>query len=216
MKALKVTISGSYKGHEDKTIDFSNVTGIIPFQEEEIAAMHIRRRYARMWIMNDPKYREHIKKTRECYIDNMEVIEHDFSFVGKDIREMNFEELQDLATAKDLRLVPLYKKTSEREARMVAYADYSEQVLKEKVNYRAIGFNLTKQPPIIVNDSAWRKDTTKKTTNEEELDAEADRMAGKMPKVSLSRVELENIAVTKNVHFNPNDSDQKLYERLYG
>lgn len=215
MKALKVTISGSYKAHEDKIIDFSNVSGVIPYQEEEIASMHIRRRYAAMWITKDPKYKEHMELTRETFIDDMVECEADFSFVGKDIREMSFEELQDLATAKDLRLVPLYKKTSERQARMVAYADYSEHVLKEKVNYKEAGFNLMKQPPIIVNDSAWRKDTTKKFTNDEMLDQEAAQMAGKLPKTTLSREELEILAKQRNITFHGNISDEKLYEKIY-
>lgn len=213
MKAYKVTVSGCYHAAQDKIIDFSGLTGVIPFQDEEIATMHIRKRYARMWIMNDPKFRERIKRIRECYVDDLEVVDAEFSFVGKDIRAMSQEELQDLATAKDLRLIPLYKMGSEREARIKAYAAYSEEVLKEPVPYKEVGFNLMKQPPIIVNDSAWRKDTTKKLTNDEVLSREADNMAGK---TSMSRSELEQIAKSQNVTFHPSISDAKLYERLYG
>lgn len=212
MKALKVTISGSYRGEQDKIIDFSNVTGVIPFQEEEVATQHIRKRYARMWIMGNEKFKERMKSVRECYIDDMQETESDFTFVGKDIRAMTQEELQDLATAKDLKQIPLYKKTSEREMRNAAYATYSEHVLKEPVNHKEVGFNLMKQPPIIVNDSAWRKDTTKKLTNDEVLTQEAT--IGK--KTSMSRAELEAIAKQQNITYHPNISDTNLYARIYG
>lgn len=215
MKALKVTISGSFRIAGDEIKDYSNLSGIIPYQDEEIATLHVRKRYSRMWIMNNPKFSDRLKSVRECFIDDMQEVEHDFSFVGKDVRTLTQEELQDLATAKDLRAIPLYKKTSEREMRTVAYAAYSEQVLKEKILYKEVGFNLMKQPPIIVNDSAWRKDSTKKLSIEESLDAEAVEIGG-MKKPSLTRAELEQIAKQQGVQYHPNISDDKLYARLYG
>ncbi len=213
MKAYKVTISGSYRAADYKYIDYSGVTGFIPYTQEDIAEMHIRGRYARMWIMQDGKFKDRLLDVRECYIDAMVECEHEFSFVGKDIREMTQEELQDLATAKDLRLIPLYKKGSEREARTKAYAAYSEQVLKNIVKYQEEGFNLMKQPPIIVTDSAWRKDTTRKLTNDEVMDAEANIGKAKSP---FSREELESLAKANNIKFHPGISDDKLYERIYG
>jgi len=215
MKALKVTISGSFRIAGDEIKDFSGLTGVIPYQDEEIATLHVRKRYSRMWIMNNQKFTDRLKSVRECFIDDMQEVEHDFSFVGKDIRELTQEEMQDLATAKDLRAIPLYKKTSEREMRTVAYAAYSEQVLKEKILYKEVGFNLMKQPPIIVNDSAWRKDSTKKMTLEESLSAEADDIAG-VKKNSLTRSELELLAKQQGIQYHPNISDDNLYKRIYG
>lgn len=214
MKALKVTISGSFRIAGDEIKDYSGLTGIIPYQDEEIATLHIRKRYSRMWIMNG-KFSDRLKSVRECFVDDMQEVDADFSFVGKDIRTLTQEEMQDLATAKDLRAIPLYKKTSEREMRTIAYAAYSEQVLKEKILYKEVGFNLMKQPPIIVNDSAWRKDTTKKMSIEESLDAEAAELGG-LKKTSLTRVELEQLAKQQNVQYHPNISDDKLYARIYG
>lgn len=213
MKAYKVKISGSYRTHDYKVVDFEGLEGHIPYTTEELAFMHIRGRYARMWVMKDPRFKESLVATRVCHIDELTECEHDFSFVGKDIREMTQEELQDLATAKDLRLIPLFKVGDIREARTKAYAAYSEQVLKEPVKYKEAGFNLMKQPPIIVNDSEWRQDTTRKLTNDEILDAEADISNPKSP---LSRKELEQIAKQQNVTFHPSISDEKLYKRLYG
>lgn len=214
MKAYKVEISGSYHGQE-KIVDFAKVTGFIPYQDEDVAKQNIIKRYARMWIMGNERYKDRLKKTRECHIDEMSECEHEFSFVGKDIRTLSHEELQDLACAKDLRLIPLYKIGSLRHAQTLAYAAYSDQVLKEKVDYQTVGFNLMKQPRISA-DGAWRKDTTRKYTNEEVLSQEADRMSAKgAPKSALSREELEQIARTKNVTFHPSISDDNLYKRIY-
>lgn len=210
-KAYKVTISGSYRAADYKYIDYK-LEGIVPFTDEAIAEMHIRGRYARMWIMKGA-FKDRLLSVRECYIDEMKPCEADFSYLGKDIREMTQEELQDLATAKDLRLIPLYKIGSEREARTKAYAAYSEQVLKTPVPYREVGFNLMKQqPPLVVTDSSWRQDTTRKLTNEEVMDAEADI---NNPKTALSRTELEELARNQNIKFHPGISDAKLYERIY-
>jgi len=211
-KALKVTISGSYRTADREVIDFSGIEGVIPFTTQELAEMHIRKRYARMWIMKDSKFKQRLYATRECYIDSMEETEAEFSYIGKDIRSMSQEELQDLATAKDLRLIPLYKKGSERDARTKAYAAYSQQVLKEVVKWQAEGFNLMKLPPIMVTDGSWRQDTTKKLTNEEVMDAES--VIGQ-PKSTMNRAELEQIAASQNIKFHPSISDENLYKKIY-
>jgi len=57
-KALKVTISGSYRTADREVIDFSGIEGVIPFTTQELAEMHIRKRYARMWIMKDSKFKQ--------------------------------------------------------------------------------------------------------------------------------------------------------------
>jgi hypothetical protein len=213
-KAYQVTISGSYRGAENKVYDYSDVKGVIPFTDEELATMHVRGRYAKMWIMRDAKkYKERIYSVRECHIDAMEVIEGDFSYLGKDIREMTQEELQDLATAKDLRSVPLYKVGSERDARTKAYAAYSQHILRKVVKYQETGFNLMKQPPIVVTDPSWRKDSTKKRSNDQIMEDEA--VIGQ-PKTALSRDELEELATSMNVAFDEKISDQVLYKRIYG
>lgn len=212
-KAYKVTISGSYRGADNEIFDYSGVIGTIPFTDEEIATMHVRGRYARMWIMKDTKFKDRLYSVRECYIDEMVECEAEFSYLGKDIRAMTQEELQDLATAKDLRLIPLYKKGSEREARTKAYAAYSAHIIGVEVKYQEEGFNLMKQPPIVVTDGSWRKDDTKKLTNEEILDSEADL---NNPTTTLSRKELEHLARNQGIEFHPKISDQKLYQRIYG
>lgn len=169
MRALKVTISGSYRTADKDIVDY-NASGIVPFiGNEEILIMHVRRRYAAMWIAASAKYKERVVSVRECYIDKIEEVDADLSFVGKDIIDMSQEELQDLAAVKDLRAVPTYKKTSTRQMQNVAYAAYARAVLGRNTDEKVEGFNIAKLPPIIANDPSWQQDTTKKYTNEEIL-----------------------------------------------
>lgn len=216
-KMLEFTISGSYKTAQKDIIDFENVKGIVPFQDEEIATMHVRSRYVSRWIKEmknsegKPMYPERIQRVRETHIDDIKETTGKLSFVGKDIKDLTFEELQDLALAKDLRRVPLYKATDLRQTRVVAYVDYSDKILKNQINHNEEGFNFAKLPSIIL-DGGTRKETEKKLTNEEILDHEANKLAG----TTLTRKDMEAIAKDKNISFHPNISDAKLYERLYG
>jgi len=136
MKAYKVIISGSYATSSDELIDYENVKGIVPFNENpDIIKKHIRNRYAISWIKTaikkDKEYskRDRVHRLREVYIDSLEEIEHNFSFVGKDIKEMTFEELQDLATFEDWNNIPLTKGTI-REQRMLAYKEFAQKIKK--------------------------------------------------------------------------------------
>lgn len=133
-KALKYTISGTYKTADKITIDYENVTGIIPFCEnEKVALKHLRNRYALRWVKDattsdsDYSKRDRVNKLHEIYVDDVEVTESEFSFVGKDIRKMSFEELQDLSTSKDLNNVPV-KRGSTRRQREIAYREYAKSI----------------------------------------------------------------------------------------
>lgn len=172
MKALKVTISGSYRTADKDIVDF-HTSGIMPYVgDEELINMHVRRRYAAMWISASEKYKDRVVTVRECFIDRIEEVDADLTFVGKDIIDMTQEEIQDLAAAKDLRGVPLYKKSSTRQMQNVAYAEYSEKVLGKEMDHRTDGFNIAKLPPIIVQDPSWMKDASVKQNNEDILAAE--------------------------------------------
>lgn len=228
MKALKVTISGSYRNSKREVFDFENVTGIIPAVEEDLAAMHVRGRYALPWVKGatDPKtgeklYPERIEDMRQVFIDNVEEVDADLSFLGKDIKEMSFEELQDLATYKDLRTIPLPKELSGvslREMRVAAYAAYSDaffgtDLAKEKDQ---AGFNYAALPALVV-EGASRRDPTVKLTNEEVLAQEEKKMdIGSTPKSNMTIDELRKIAKSKNIAFTQNTSFDDLYNKIYG
>ena len=95
MKALKATVSGSYKTAQGDIIDFEDVEGVVPFVDEAHAFMHIKSRYAATWIKaavtdTDKKvYPDRIEKVRQVFLDSLEETTHDFSYIGKDIKKMD-------------------------------------------------------------------------------------------------------------------------------
>jgi hypothetical protein len=211
MKAYKVKISGSYRTSEKDVIDFSDIEGVVPFNEKDVVLMCVRRRYAPMWITLSSKYSKRVASIRECYIDSMEEIESDFSFVGKNILDMNDEELQDLATVKDLREIPLYRKASISFARIIAYGTYSINVIGDYVDYKSQEFATGQKQPIIVNDEAWRTDTTKKLTSDEFLD-----ITGVKPRFELTtRDSLIKEALKLKVPFTSKTTKAELYSLIY-
>lgn len=238
MKALKVTVSGSYKTANGDVIDFEDVQGVIPAVEEEHAKMHVRRRYASEWIRDavddtDKKvYPQRIDRMRQCFIDDIEETDHKFSYVGKDIKKMSYEELQDLATAKDLRTIPLPKKTSGvdiREMREKAYLEYSAKVLGNPIDVKhpdpeyaskqgaRLVFDFAKVPSLLVEDGEARLETGAKVTNEEILDLEMkSRDINSTPKDDFTLNDLKEIAKEKGIKHHWNIGFDKLYDMLYG
>lgn len=229
MKALQVTISGSYRNSKREVFDFENVTGVIPAVDHDLAAMHVRGRYALPWVKGatnkdgEKLYPERIEDMRQVFIDDIKEVElkEPMSFMGKDIKEMSFEELQDLATFKDLRTIPLPKELSGvslREMRVAAYAAYSDafngtDLMKEKDQE---GFNYASLPALVV-EGASRRDPTVKLTNEEVLAQEEKKMdIGSTPKSNMTIDELRKIAKSKNIPFTPNTGFDDLYNKIYG
>lgn len=229
MKALEVTISGSYRNSKREVFDFEDVKGVIPFVEEDIAAMHVRSRYAMPWVKGavdkdgNKLYPERIEDMRQVFIDDMKEIElkEPMSFIGKNIKEMSFEELQDLATYKDLRTIPLPKEISGmslREMRVEGYAAYSDAFLKTDLMKEKDqeGFNFASLPALSV-DGGSRRDPTIKLTNDEVLEQEEKPMDIKStPKSNMTIDELRKIAKSKNIAFTANTGFDDLYAKIYG
>ena len=223
MKALKVTISGSYKTAQGDIIDFEDVQGVIPLVDEDHAFMHIKSRYAAVWVkstMNgkgEKEYPDRIEKIREVFIDETSEVDSDFSYVGKDIKKMTYEELQDLATAKDLRYIPLPKFSSGfslRDARVRGYISYSEKVMNKTIDQNDQDFNYADLPALFVDGEA-RKEISKKITNDEIIDQEASNTTGKA-KDNLTLEDLKSIADKKGINYHWNVGFDKLYSMLYG
>ena len=250
---LRATVSGSYKTSDKHIESFDDVTGIMPALDEDKAIQMIIRRYARVWIsqakkknaegqeLDEFKYR-HIQRIREVFVDNVEDADDlegkTLSYVGKNIMEMNFEELQDLAAAKDLSCIPLYKVGSLAHARRVAFSEYAIKVLgleeyapgdkKMKFNlydFRVSGFNPARFAAIKA-DGEIRRDMTHVADIEESLDVENLRMQKKLsedapkapgqPAGRLTLDQLKAIADSKSIQYNANIGFDKLYERIYG
>jgi hypothetical protein len=250
---LKATISGSFKAADGEIESFDKVTGYIPGLDDDKAQQMVIKRYARIWIgqvmkkgpdgnpTDEPKYKR-VQRVRECYIDDLdEVGKNDpnfgkkLSYVGKDIMEMNFEELQDLAAAKDLIQVPLYKTGSLTNARRIAFVEYANKVngWTEKVenprtkqmedkplDWRRQGFKPSDYPAIIA-DEKIRRDSFSAEDVESSLEIEAlvekhDKVAPPVDGPSrLTMEQLKSIAKAKNIAYSEKTSYDTLYKKLY-
>lgn len=144
---LKITCSGSFRtnaGTDQNRCDFTGITGLLPeivaerlgnLTQEEFYISHAMRMFP-IWKkekenkeFNDKPYAGLIK----IYIDNVEVVEGTPACVGKDIKQMEWEELQELACYLRLREIPLYRAGSLRAAREKAYEMYQSHVLKKRI-----------------------------------------------------------------------------------
>lgn len=247
MTLLRATISGSFKASDDEIESYDRVTGIIPALDDDKAQQMIVKRYAKIWVgqankkdSDEPRYKR-VKKIREVFIDNIEEAEDLgdslLSYVGKDIMDMNYEELQDLAAANDLAAVPLYKTGSLTQARRVAFAEYGAKVLgwtenvinpktgkmeEMPIHWARDGFN-PKNYEHIIADAEIRRSGEYVADIEETLDRENLIDEAKRGKIKteikaesrLSMDQLKAIAKEKGVTFNSNISRDKLYAKIY-
>lgn len=220
MKAYKVKISGSYKGHENEIFDFTGLEGVVPYNTEEIAKQHIKGRFVSMWILKNPEvYKNRLQKTREVYYD-VELVDSvttaEFSYVGKDVKQMTWEELQDLAIANDLKAVPLYKKMSLRQAQEISYADYYLRTTGKVLDRKAKDYNYSRLKPLIADDKI-RQNKTKTMTNEEVIEREQHITdLESSVDTSLSLDDLKAIADEKNIPYHATIGRAALYKKLYG
>lgn len=140
---LKVTISGSFRTQvatDKDRYNFDGISGIMPVlpyykETEDITALNaLAERLLPLWLkqngIND-NYEGRIK----IYIDAVEETTGENICIGKNIKTMNWEELQYLAIYKGLREVPLYKKGDLRSAREKAYERY-EAVVNNKTVWK--------------------------------------------------------------------------------
>lgn len=225
---LEFTISGCYYDSKKETIDFEDVVGKIPMCDEEqgLGSMHVRRRFAQKWIKaaldknGDPKYPVRIEKLRQVFIDDIKETTGTLSFVGKDIKALSIDEMQELAVAKDLRFVPLPGAgLSKRDMLIRTYVAYSEKVLLKKIKFQEEEFNFAKLPQIIL-DSTGRTDKEGKITNEEMIAREQENTTTDLnskdnPKDRFSLVELKSLADSKNISYPSNIGFDDLYSYLF-
>ncbi len=241
-KTVKVTISGSYFASNRDIESFEAVTGLMPrLDEDKIVQMAIKR-YAPIWVRqaknkaDEPKYKA-LQRVRQVFVDSIEDNEEQpnavLSYVGKNVMEMNFEELQDFASANDLSGVPLYKTGSLTHARRVAFSEYAIKVLKleeytpedkqEKQNlydYRVTGFNPARFEPIIADEEIRRSGRV--LSIEESIDRDFNTATRKKDEPvakgtgRLTMEQLKSIAQQRNVPFNKGISYDALYKKVYG
>lgn len=240
---LKATISGSFKAGDNQIESYDKVTGIIPGLDDDKAQQMVIKRYARIWIgqamrqnkdgTEEPRYKR-VQRVREVFIDSVEEAEDlagkHLSYVGKNVMDMSFEELQDLAAANDLSAVPLYKTGSLTNARRIAFAEYASKVLGWEepnaqgitgpIDWRKEGFNPSKYEAIIA-DGEIRRSGAAPADIEETIDREALVLKGKMKPAEaaapsrLTLNQLKEIAKAKNIAFNANIGYDALHKKIY-
>lgn len=202
----KVKISGSYRTKNKEVVDYE-IEGIVPDCDRDVLESVTKTRYAKMWLMNSKKYKDRVydKIVRETYIDSVEKVEGTPSFVGKNLKELTFEEMQDLATAKGIREIPLYKSGSLRSAQIKCYRAFASKILGKEISMDA---NYDELEDYIIDDGKTERKVIMPMTNDEYLDREEKRMA-------MSLDELKKLADAKEIKYHPNIGFDKLYAKVY-
>lgn len=254
-KTLKATISGSFVATDKDLESFDRVTGIIPCLDTEHngeqlskAGQMLIKRYARIWIgqarkkgpdgkaLAEAKYKT-VKRVREVQVDSIEFNEENpdavLSYVGKDIMEMNWEEIQDFAAANDLSAVPLYRVGSLFHQRKVAWSEAARKVLGligPEFMWTNQHFKPNQYEPIIADGEIRRAGghvaDIEETIDREALalkqntkaDMEAIRKVGSDATTDskLSLDQLKAIAEDKKVKYHPTIGYKQLYDKIYG
>lgn len=204
----KVTISGSYRTKNKEVVDFQDVTGLVPDCDEDVLESVLRTRYAKMWLTESKKYKDRVydKFVREVYIDNVEKADGEPKFVGKNLKELTFEEMQDLATAKWIRDIPIYRSGSLRAAQLKCYKDYVKATHGEEVDD---DLKFADYKDIILDNGETERDFKKPMSPDEYLDLEEKRF-------SMDIIELKKVADAKGIDYHSNIGFDKLYSRVYG
>lgn len=210
MKAWKVQVSGTYYTGNDEIIDF-DLEGTIPGCIEDEIHSHMINRYVPMWLREDKEgYPDRVNRVREVFVEDYAEADAEFSFVGKDVRDMDYNELQDFAVAKGLRDVPLYKVGARSHQREVAYVSYLTNVQKSPPDDQ---FNLRDALPLIADAKLHaipkpKYDPDKAVLKEEggEMDVSAD----------MSLEELRKIAKGMGLSVKANASKKTVLQMIQG
>lgn len=256
-KTLKATISGSFVATDKEIESFDRVTGIIPCLDTEHhngeklskAEQMLIRRYARVWIekarkkekdgslTEEPKYKR-VKRVREVQVDSVD--ENDdapndvLPYVGKDIMDMDWEDIQDFAAANDLSAVPLYRVGSLFHQRKVAWSEAARKILGNvgpEFMWTNEHFNPSKFEPIVADDQI-RRAGGHVASIEETIDREALALKQKtkaetdaIRKVPVDATasdskltidQLKAIADDKKIKYSATIGWKQLYDKIYG
>jgi hypothetical protein len=225
---LELIISGSFKATDGEIESYDGVKCLIPNLAPDKANQMVIKRYAKMFVSRElkadgetPKHKR-ISKMREVFIDSVDEVESTtpLSYVGKNILEMDAEEIQDFAAANDLAAVPLYKVGSVASARRIAYAEYANNVLgmEPKLQWKETGFNPAQLPPIVATEDV-QQSTAHVALVEESIDLEQlilNKQAKPGQTSQLTMDQLKAIAKHKKIEHHPNIGYKALYDRVYG
>ena len=221
-KFYQFTISGSYHNSKKEICDYEGVKVNVPYTEsQEIGEMHMQSRYAMAAVRKDERFKEdRVHKMRQVFVDDVAVVEGMFSFVGRGIKDLYDEEMQDLATAKDLRGIPLPKLQSSmslRDMRVLTYLAYSEKVLGQALKREDVERDFSKLQNHRLSADV-RTETSGKVTNDEIIEKEMSTKAtGNDAEDRFTLAELKKLADSKGIVYDQNSKDDgKLFKFLYG
>lgn len=215
---LKVTVSGSYysgTGARGKEIvDYEGVVIVIPEIEEHRIQQAVMWRLIQIAISKDPKFTKRFDTLRHCYIDKVEKVAGKPSIIGKDIKEMTWEELEELAVWKNLRQIPIYKTTDLRFAREKAYLEYSA-LIDKKLDPEEEGYNYAALPELVIEDDDKVAIPEKQKTNEEII-AGAQEDTGLAEDPTFTLKELKALAKKQKIALPANVKYDEAYRLVIG
>ena len=212
----KVTVSGDYRtsgGKEGNIVDFEGVTGIMPecgtekdpMDNEGIVLSHVVARYLSAWIRADKRFTARYADNRTTNIDKIERVPGTPSCIGKDIKTLSWEELQDLAVLKNLLRIPLVHAVDLRSAREIAYVQYSKLILGKDINTNNEEYSFLKLPALKVSSDGIAQ-PEEQLSNEEALAQEQESQ----PQGAFTIDELRQMAKDKGIQFHPALGYKKL------
>jgi hypothetical protein len=148
MKLLKILVSGSFRTEPAKDTNrmpFNGIEITAPFVSEEYYTQVSQRLFPIYLRKNKEFAKVNFEGLIKIFVDSVKEVEGELSFVNKDIKEMSWEELQDMACYFGLREVPLYQIGELRTAREKAYEIYMKVIKKRKVIKSALDMKILKE-----------------------------------------------------------------------
>jgi len=135
-RMIELTVSGTIMteiGTDKGAVPFNGIKVKIPACDEEYHTQHAKRM---MWIVakTDKKLEKiPFRGLIQIYVDSWEKCEGGPACLDKDVKEMDWLELQHMACCLKVREIPLYLNGSIRNAREKAYETYMKVIKKRKV-----------------------------------------------------------------------------------
>lgn len=120
---LKVKISGYYKSGKEN-VDF-NTEVTMPECANNKVLSNVQNRVLHR-VFKDAE--RPFGSAGKCWVDDVKKDDKEPTFIGKNLKELSWDEIQEVAIAYDLNKVPLYRTCSLREARVSAYKEYCNNV----------------------------------------------------------------------------------------
>lgn len=141
MKLLKMVVSGSFMtepASDKNRVQFNSVEITCPFVAEEFHITSAMRLFP-IYLRKNKEYAKlNFEGLIKIFIDSVKEVEGELSFVGKDIKEMSWEELQDMACYFNLREIPFFQHGELRTAKEKSYEIFMKVIKKRKVIKSAV------------------------------------------------------------------------------